>query len=84
MIVQLKNQNAEGSIDVEIKHGPHGIEINPEGYGDFESAEGQGSPIFLEYYEGHLRLLVWADINDPEPSHIIDLQGALESTRKEE
>lgn len=82
MIVSLKNQNSDGAIDVEIKHGPHGIEISPEGYGDNESADGHGSPIFIEYYEGHLRVLVWSNINDPEPT-IIDLEQARESARQE-
>ena len=39
------------------------------------------APILLERHDGKLRLVVWADINEQEPTHIIDLSGALESNR---
>lgn len=35
-----------------------------------------GSPVFLELHEGKLRLIVGADINQEEPTHFIDLNGA--------
>jgi hypothetical protein len=28
-----------------------------------------------------MRLVIWADINQQDPTHIIDLSGALESKR---
>jgi hypothetical protein len=59
------------------------ILIHPKGYGDKHSENGQGTPVMLELYEGRLRLIVWADINNPDATHIIDLEGARESNRKE-
>lgn len=56
--------------------------IAPVGYGDYSSMEGLGCPILLERYGGRLRLVVWGDINQEEPTHIIDLEGARESCRK--
>ena len=51
------------------------ISIFPDGYGDFSSADGHGCPVFLELYQGRLRLIVFADINSQEPT-IIDLEAA--------
>lgn len=38
--------------------------------------------VLLELYEGVPRLIVWADINSEEPTHIIDLSGADKKKRK--
>jgi len=59
------------------------ILIGFSGYGEHDAQPGQGTPILLEVLEGKLRLLVWADINSPNPTHIIDLSGAAEAKRKE-
>lgn len=45
-------------------------------------AEG-GEIVHIEVYDGVPRVLIWGDINDPDPTHVIDLSGALESNRKE-
>jgi hypothetical protein len=37
----------------------------------------------LESVNGHLRVIIWADINAEDPTHIIDLEGARETARKE-
>ena len=58
--------------------------ISPEGYGECNALGGKGSPIMLEIWEGKLRLIVWADINQEDPTHIIDLEGARETNRKPE
>ena len=57
----------------------HGVSIEAKGYGDSGSADGHGSPIFLELYRGRLRLLIWADINVEDPTHVIDLAEAQEN-----
>jgi len=57
------------------------LEIGVKGYGDCESEDGHGCPIVLDYFGGKLHLLVYADINSSEPTHKIDLAGALESNR---
>ena len=58
------------------------IVIGFDGYGDANSSYGYSRPLHVEYYEGKLRLLVWSDINQEEPTHVIDMCGALESNRK--
>jgi hypothetical protein len=46
--------------------------------------EGVNEVVLFEFYEGKPRLLVWADINQEDPTHVIDLSGAMESERVEE
>ena len=69
-------------MEVAITEGSCGILISPEGYGDKMSRDGQGSPILLEQCDGVLRLVVWADINQEDPTHIINLSGAQEGCRR--
>jgi len=59
------------------------LNIYPQGYGDFSSADGHGTPIFVEIWEGRLRLVTWADINEQEPV-VTDLESAKETNRKSE
>jgi len=70
--------NTIKSINVEI--GVDGITVQHEGTG---CQCGDFPPIFIEWYDGKPRIIIWADINEEEPTHIIDMSGALESNRRE-
>lgn len=72
----------DAKLPVRIVASPHGVSIYAEGHSDFGSAEGHGTPVFLELHQGRLRLLVWADINREDPTHDIDLSGAREDRRR--
>lgn len=61
---------------------PSGISIHFDGYGDNGTQEFASVPLFVEFYEGKLRVCVSEDINDGNPT-IISLEGALESKRIE-
>jgi hypothetical protein len=65
-----------------IEHGDNSILIRPEGYGDCGTEDGYGFPVVIEYYEKDVRVLVWADINQEDPTHVISLSGAKESNRR--
>ena len=54
-----------------------------EGFGECTASDGKGTPIMLELLDGRPRLLVWSDINQEDPTHVIDLSGASEDRRKE-
>lgn len=69
-------------LPVRVVANDSAISIFPEGYGDFGSADGHGCPLFIELYEGRLRLIAFADINQQDPS-IIDLEAAREDQRIE-
>ena len=87
MIVEARFKILGGGEDrlVRIFNPGNGLEIAIEGLSDYWSDTGDeeiGVPIYLELHEGKVRLLVWADINQEDPTHIIDLSGAAESARK--
>jgi len=58
------------------------LEISAEGYGEYEAAEGYGSPVLLEWRDQRLSLHVSADINSPDKT-TISLDGAREAGRNE-
>lgn len=66
----------DAKVRVRLAVSPNGVSLYAEGYGDQTSAEGHGTPVFLELYKGELRLVVWSDINKEDPTHIIPLGGA--------
>ena len=69
-------------IPVKISVQSGAIYLRPEGTGDCTSVDGHGFPICLEFYENSIRLIVWSDINQEDPTHIIPLEGSLVSNRK--
>jgi hypothetical protein len=74
--------DGDDTLAVTVEANKNGIEIKPEGYGDLGTIDGYGCPVFLEWANGKLMLHVWADINQEDPTHSIDLTGAKESLRK--
>lgn len=76
-IITLTDQRTGLPLKIKLKIGAHWLEIQPEGYGEFDALPGDGSPVCVEIYDGRLRALVTTDIN--EEAQIIDLEGARES-----
>lgn len=72
------------NIEVDIEVTSNGISIQPHGTG--VKTEKGGPPIWIELYDGELRLVVWNDINQEEPTLIIPipLAGAKEVLFKED
>jgi len=75
------NSEQVGSIPTTVKIINGTIEIYPEGYGDASTMDGHGCPIFIEYYEGELRVVTFPNIND-EDAEIQNMEGAKEIKRK--
>ena len=69
-----------GSLPIRIVASDFVISVYPEGYGDCGSADGHGCPLFIELYQGRLRVVAFPNINNEDPQ-IIDLSGAREDTR---
>jgi hypothetical protein len=65
------------------QEGPFGIAIFLEGCGmnEMEPGSSAGAPIYIEFYDGKPRCLVWADINNPDPTDVIEMESALEQNR---
>lgn len=59
------------------------ITLHFQGYGTRTMAEGHGEPLMVEFYEGELRVVAWADISQEDPSHTISLEPARECLRVE-
>lgn len=68
------------SFDLEGEY--PGLSLSLEGHGLYPMPPGYGEVIHLEYRDGKPMLHVWADINQEDPTHSIDLSGAHESNRK--
>ena len=54
------------------------LDLVIEGFGTKAMPSGTSAPIYLEIQNGVPKLYVWADINEEDPTHIIDLSGAKE------
>lgn len=62
---------------VEIEEG-FGIYFHFEGYGEATASPGHGYPLMIEVYDGKLRVIAWSNINEQDPTHTIDMEGAQE------
>lgn len=69
------------AVEVEDECNGAGLVIRPSGYGCYGCADGTTGPIYMEVHEGRLRLIVWANINEEDPTHVIDLEAAREDRR---
>lgn len=70
------------TLPIRLAVSPNGVSLYAEGYGDCTAAAGHGTPVFIELYKGELRVIVWADINREDPTHIVSLAGAREDQRQ--
>jgi hypothetical protein len=68
-----------GSLDI---NDSVGVSIRFDGFSTIDSQDNVGAPIYIEYYAGELRVLVWSDINKDDPTHIIPLNGAKNNNRE--
>ena len=82
VLKELCADSPERQIKVKLSIENGQLWIQPEGYGDKYSADGDGYPVGLEIWEGRLRLIVFEDINQEE-ARIVDLEKARETARQE-
>lgn len=79
----IKHGDCTREIPVKVKFDGDRLEIMPKGYGEFDAADGEGAPVFLEGWENRLAVVVSADIND-QGKERIDLEKAQENLREQE
>tara|TARA_B100000446_G_scaffold15921_1_gene13465 strand:+ start:14745 stop:15479 length:735 start_codon:yes stop_codon:yes gene_type:complete len=58
----------------------NGVGFSFDGYGDYYDGH-KGTPVYFECYNDMLRVVVYADINEQEPTHVIDMDNALLTNR---
>lgn len=62
----------------------YGVHIDIEGYGCCDMRPGFGGILHLEVgQDGYVKLYIWGDIANSEPTHVIDLRMANEEFREE-
>ena len=66
------NDSKQSCLDVEIE----GLSTMTE--------EESGRVVWVEFYDGKWWVRVWADINQEDPTHSIDLSGAMITARDED
>jgi len=83
MIFTLRDNDRKHATEVQVRvEAANGfLSIYPEGYGEPNAADGNGAPVLLEVYKGHLRLIYSPDITEEGARQIVDLEGARESLR---
>ena len=81
--VFLNDQDIDGEKKkLRIKISDNFVLLQPDGYGDHCSKEGEGFPIAFEWCEGSPRLIVWGNINDEDHTHIVYMEDAKETKRE--
>lgn len=80
-LIDVMDKDNGIEIPITIRTSQNCVEISAVGYGDKITQNGFGTPIILEVYEGELRVVIWSDINQEDPTHIIPLGNARESKR---
>jgi hypothetical protein len=76
-------------IELGIEARKQAITIEAEGHSvcnmddDMPIGKGYRPLVALEIWEGEFRVIVWSDINEEDPTHIIPLTNARISNRKE-
>jgi hypothetical protein len=73
-----KRGDITGHIDNSLGFG---IALHFNGYSDYCSKDSIGTPIYIESFEGDLRAIIYADINQEDPTHIISLENSKNSNR---
>ena len=69
-------------LDVTTELYVGGLYVRADGYSDYCSQDGEGEQVLIENRHGVPHVIIWADINDEDPTHIVSLAGAAESERR--
>lgn len=68
-------------VGVKVEYVMGGLLVTPENYSSYDGQGGKDqSIIMLEVHNGRLELVVWADRDNVEPTHVIDLEGARQES----
>lgn len=74
----LQEDNKEHAVPVRVEMSTQSILVFAEGYGNCCAEVGFGPQVCIELHNGEPRVIIWADYNSEEPTHIIPLGGAKE------
>lgn len=71
-------------LTVESHVESNGVELRLPGYGTAAMMPGSSGPVLIEYRDGQPFVVIWGDINQEEPTHVVPLAGAAETNRRED
>jgi hypothetical protein len=80
---QCNQPNDKPKLPIKIFGNGGQLFIGFEGYGEQNADADNSTPVIIEVWDGKLRVIVFGDINNEDPTHTIELEGARESNRKE-
>jgi hypothetical protein len=84
-IFELRDVDLEANDTIKVKctiKGDGGLSISLDNHSTKASVDGfDDAPVYIEFNDGKVILYVWSDINNEDPTHKIDLSGALTSRR---
>ena len=69
---------------VQVRYNERGVGFHFPGFGDLTTVDGEGEPVYIEYRDGVPTVVVWGDINQEDPTHVISLEDAAEAKREPE
>jgi len=71
----------KAEVSISVRSFGHILGLQIEGYSDCCSNDSKGMPIYLENHSGKLCLVVFADINQEDPTHMISLCNTRNEAR---
>lgn len=78
----LECQHQEGpDLGAEVSVNRHGIFVRFDGYGC--ATDDDGECVLIEQLNGVPRVIVWSDINEEDPTHLIELDAAAQTARED-
>ncbi|MGH2416408.1 MAG: hypothetical protein ACRDEA_22480 [Microcystaceae cyanobacterium] len=77
----LKDSLSQRTVTGKITQIGGELEIYFDGYGNCSCDPKLGSSVLIEVFDKSLRAIVWGDINQEDPTSIIELEGARETLR---
>lgn len=83
VVIPLRYEDSPKTVRARVTRMRGQIYIAIEGYGECEAEVGHGQPVLIELSSAGLpRVVVWADINQVDPTHVVGLERAHESFRQ--
>jgi hypothetical protein len=79
---QCDQPNDKPHLPIKIVGNGGQILIGFEGYGEHGADVEHATPVLIEVWDGKLRVIVFGDINNEDPTHTIEMEGARESNRQ--
>jgi len=68
--------DGDGKQQVKLVASPLAATVYADGYGVKSIRDRTGVVICIRLYNGELAVLIWSDINQQEPTHVISLENA--------